>query len=203
MKKIIWAIAAAFVLWSLMFSPWTAPHINFWVGITVSAVILTAISLMLTPDFKKQWKFDFREIALGIAAAAVLWGIFWVGDKVSSWMFPFEKSQVAAIYGLRSQGNPWIIGLALFFIIGPAEEIFWRGTVLRAFLNRFKWPWAVALGVIVYALVHILSLNFMLIMAAAVCGLFWCLFYTWRRNLTALVISHCLWDVSVFLIFPI
>jgi membrane protease YdiL (CAAX protease family) len=118
-------------------------------------------------------------------------------------MFNFARPEVNAIYSLKDGGNPWLIGAALLVIIGPAEEIFWRGTVLRAFLGRMKWPLAVLAGAAVYSLVHILSLNFMLIMAALVCGLFWCLLYAWRRDLTAVTISHCLWDVAVFLIFPI
>lgn len=203
MKKILIAISIAFVLWCLMFSPWTLPHINFWACMIISAGILIGISLALTPDFSSQWHFSFKEIGIGIVSAAILWGIFWVGDKLSSMMFSFARPEVKAIYSLKGNGNPWLVGAALLMIIGPAEEIFWRGTVLRAFLGRMKWPLAVLAGAAVYSFVHILSLNFMLIMAALVCGLFWCLLYSWRRDLTAVTISHCLWDVAVFLIFPI
>ncbi len=118
-------------------------------------------------------------------------------------MFAFAKPEVNAIYGLKGNGNPWLIGAALLLVIGPAEEIFWRGTVLRAFLGRFRWPLAVMLAAAIYSLVHILSLNFMLVMAALACGIFWSVLYAWRRDLVAVTISHCLWDVAVFLIFPI
>lgn len=203
MKKVLVAIFIAFLLWCLMFSPWTAPHLSFWACMTTAAVILIGISLCLVPDFKTQWHFSPKEIAIGIASAAILWGIFWIGDKLSSMMFAFAKPEVNAIYGLKGNGNPWLIGAALLLVIGPAEEIFWRGTVLRAFLGRFRWPLAVMLAAAIYSLVHILSLNFMLVMAALACGIFWSLLYAWRRDLAAVTISHCLWDVAVFLIFPI
>lgn len=203
MKKVLAAIFIAFLLWCLMFSPWTAPHISFWACMTIAAVILIGISLCLMPDFKTQWHFSPKEIALGIASAAILWGIFWIGDKLSSMMFAFARPEVNAIYGLKANGSQWLIGAALLLVIGPAEEIFWRGTVLRAFLGKFKWPVAVLMASAAYSLVHILSLNFMLIMAALVCGIFWSLLYAWRRDLAAVTISHCLWDVAVFLIFPI
>lgn len=30
MKKLIFTILLAAVLWTVMFSPWTAPFVNFW-----------------------------------------------------------------------------------------------------------------------------------------------------------------------------
>ncbi|MBO7226767.1 MAG: CPBP family intramembrane metalloprotease, partial [Bacteroidales bacterium] len=55
----------------------------------------------------------------------------------------------------------------------------------------------------IYTLVHVASFNFMLIMAAMVCGVFWSLMYSWKKNLLPLIISHALWDVTVFIVFPI
>jgi len=52
-------------------------------------------------------------------------------------------------------------------------------------------------------LVHIWSFNFMLIMSALVCGIFWGLLYKYNKNLVTLIVSHALWDVSVFVLFPI
>jgi membrane protease YdiL (CAAX protease family) len=203
MKKLITAIIIAAALWCVMFSPWTAPHLNFWIAMTCSALVLIAMGVILTPHFASRWKFSLGEVLIGIGSAALLWGIFWVGDKLSTLMFDFARPQVGMIYGLKSSFNPWIIGVLLMFIIGPAEEIFWRGTVQRLFTERLGWIAAFFIATAIYALVHIWSLNFMLIAAAAVCGGFWALLYAWRKNLTAVVISHCLWDVAVFLVFPI
>ena len=41
----VWiAVAVAAVLWFVMFSPWTAPMVNFWYAMTASAVILVTLS---------------------------------------------------------------------------------------------------------------------------------------------------------------
>ena len=42
MKKLIFTILLAAVLWTVMFSPWTAPFVNFWWMMTGSA--LTPVS---------------------------------------------------------------------------------------------------------------------------------------------------------------
>ena len=54
------------------------------------------------------------------------------------------------------------------------------------------------------ALVHIWAMNFMLVAAAAVVGGVWGLIYRFRPDLLwTLIISHALWDVLVFLVWPI
>jgi membrane protease YdiL (CAAX protease family) len=93
--------------------------------------------------------------------------------------------------------------LLLLFVIGPAEEIFWRGYVQQRLGKRFSVAGSMIIATAVYTLVHIASFNFMLIMAAMVCGAFWGLMYCWNKNLLPLIISHALWDVSVFILFPI
>mgnify|MGYP003300310184 CR=1 FL=1 len=56
----------------------------------------------------------------------------------------------------------------------------------------------------IYALVHAASCNFMLTMAAMVAGLVWGLLYRFfPERFSAILISHALWDVAVFIWFPI
>ena len=67
--------------------------------------------------------------------------------------------------------------------------------------NRF---WAMLVGVMIYTLVHFFSFNFMLIMAALVCGAVWGgLYWLFPNRLPAIILSHALWDAAVFIWFPI
>lgn len=140
--------------------------------------------------------------------AFALWCVFWVGDKASAWMFPFARGQVDLVYGMKTGSNPCLIGALLLILIGPAEELFWRGYVQRTLSGLLggKRPedMAFLITTAVYALVHVWSLNFMLVMAALVAGAVWGLAYRLcTRALPALVISHSLWDCLVFVILPI
>ena len=200
----VWiAVAVAAVLWFVMFSPWTAPMVNFWYAMTTSAVILVTLSTC----FCRQWLADIRptasQLALGLVIALVLWCVFWVGDKVSQLLFSFARPQVDMIYGMKSGTASALIGVLLLLVIGPAEEIFWRGYVQRRLSQR----WNVNVGFVVtlalYTLIHVWSFNFMLLMAALVVGAFWGLLYRLRPQwLTALVISHAVWDACAFVFFP-
>jgi len=186
-----------------MFSKWTAPLFNFWIAMSISATILWCISFLLNKNFSKALKIKGSDILIGIGSAALLWLIFLAGDYISNLLFSFEKAQVSSIYSMKDGHNALLISVLLLLIIGPAEEVFWRGTVQKHFMkNMGEWS-GLAFTSIIYAAVHIWSFNFMLIMAALVCGLFWGLLYKYTRRLPAIIISHALWDVAVFIWFPI
>ena len=119
-------------------------------------------------------------------------------------MFPFAEGEIGSIYSMKDGTSPWLIGPLLLLVIGPAEEIFWRGFVQRQLSLKLNPTWAFVLTTAIYALVHIWALNFMLVVAAAVVGGVWGLLYRlWPKSLWTLIVSHAVWDVVVFLIFPI
>ena len=187
-----------------MFSPWTAPHVNFWVMMTCSGLSLTAYSTWAQRGWWKDIKLDATNIVLGIALAAALWGIFWIGDKLSSLIFDFARPQVNLIYGMKEGENPWVLTFLMLFIIGPAEEIFWRAYVQKNFSKRWNPNIGFIVTTLVYSLVHISKFNFMLIMAAMVAGIVWGLAYRFfPEKLGAIIISHAIWDCAVFIWFPI
>ena len=158
---------------------------------------------------RPQWwiedvKFDWKNVAGGVGLAVVLWGVFWLGDKASAWLFDFARPQVELIYGMKSGENPWLLSILLLILIGPAEEIFWRGYVQNALSKRWSPNVGFIVTTLVYALVHIWSFNFMLVMAALVVGAIWGLAYRlYPQKLGALIVSHAVWDVAVFVVFPI
>lgn len=203
-RKPVIGICIAAILWTIMFSPWTAPHLNFWIMMTCSGLTLTLYSTWAGPRWWKDVKFDLQNVVIGVLIAVVLWGVFWVGDRLSSLMFDFARPQVDMIYGMKAGENPWVLTALMLFIIGPAEEIFWRAYIQKSFSRHWNPNMGFILTTLVYSLVHISKFNFMLIMAAAVAGLVWGLAYRFfPEKIGAIIISHALWDCAVFIWFPI
>lgn len=203
-QKRVWlSVALAAVMWFIMFSPWTSGMVNFWYSMTLSALILTTLAILWCREWMRDIRVSVREVLLGIGIAFVLWWIFWIGDKVAGWIFSFERGQVDMIYGMKGATPPVLIAALLLFIIGPAEEIFWRGFIQRRLMQR----WGANLGFIIatacYTAVHIPSFNFMLVMAALVVGFCWGAIYRFfPQHLTALIVSHAIWDACAFVLFP-
>ena len=199
----LWPLALtvllAAVLWFVTFAlPWA----SFWVKISLSASLLAGISLVLQPIRREEFRFDRRAVLIGLASAALLYFVFWAGRAVSMTLFDFAGRQIGGIYH-KGEGTPlWAIAVLLFCVTGPSEEIFWRGYLQRSLMERFgRWPgWALATAV--YAGVHVWSLNFMLVGAAAVAGAFWGAMYAHLGRLSPVILSHAVWSTVIFAVFP-
>lgn len=208
-RRLIAAIAVAALLWFYMFSPWTAALTNFWLTMTASSLILTTLALVFSPGRLPKMERPLVQLFAGFGIALFLWGVFWVGDKASSWLFDFARPEVDSIYSMKTGLPPAVIAALLLVVIGPAEEFFWRGYVQRTMDRlfdgrKFGQDAAFAVTTAIYALVHIWSFNFMLVMAALVAGLVWGLLYRLNpKLLPALIVSHALWDALVFVWMPI
>ena len=192
-------ILLASVLWFVTFYlTWSI----FWIKISVSAATLAIISFWLQSGIKEHLKFNGRAIIVGLLSAAALYFIFWTGKFVSAFILPFSDQQIGGIYEKGTGTSLWVIAMLLFFITGPAEELYWRGYLQKNLMVRFgRWQgWLIA--TVVYAAVHIWSFNFMLIGAAFVAGAFWGAMYLYYRNLAPVIISHSAWSMVIFAVFP-
>ena len=197
--QLLATIGFAIVLWfAAFFIPWG----SFWIKISLSAVLLAALSF----NFQKDWQdlhMDGKAVLIGLVSAAALYLIFWAGKIVSTHLFHFAENQIGSIYAKGAGASRWTVALLLFFITGPSEEIYWRGYLQRNLMKRFgSWQgWLMATAV--YAGVHIWSFNFMLIGAAAVAGAFWGFLY-WRLGcLASVIVSHSVWSAFIFAVCPV
>ena len=204
MKRLLFSLLLAAVLWAVMFSPWTAPYVSFWWMMAGSALTLSLLAILFRSDGWKDVHWSVSNVCLGVGIAIGLWGVFWLGDRVSSWLFDFARPQVDLIYGMKAGESPWLLSFLLLLLIGPAEEVFWRGYVQHTLSLRWNPDIGFIVSTLLYAMVHAPSCNFMLLMAALVAGVVWGgLYRLFPRRLSALVVSHALWDAAVFVWFPI
>ncbi len=142
------------------------------------------------------------DLAAGLLSAALLYGIFQAGDRLSRRWLPRGEAEIRAIYRLREEAPRPVIAVLLAGAIAPAEEAFWRGFVVDALSRRYPPAAAALLGAALYAGAHAVTANLTLIGAAGVAGLFWSAQYLLQRRLAPVVISHVVWDLWVFLIAP-
>jgi len=200
LRSVYISIAAAFVLWFIIFA---YPVGNFWIKLIFSASFLAAVGLISSHrEMKSLFTFNIRHLWVGTGSALILYGIFWIGKEAANLLFLFAPGQIASVYATKAQLDAVLIGVFLVFVMGPAEEIYWHGFVQRRLVGRYGARAGVLGTAIVYALVHAVSLNPMLILAAGVCGLYWGLLYQREQNLIPLIISHSLWDLLIFVLFP-
>ncbi|WP_297421463.1 CPBP family intramembrane glutamic endopeptidase [Clostridium sp.] len=199
-KVIISSLIIATILWFIIF---VVKPFNFWIEMALSILLLAAIAL-----FSERNKISFRSIKLrhiliGIISAIILYFVFYAGNILSGYLFPFKDAQISSVYSNRAQGNSLFIGVLLLFIIGPGEEIYWRGFIQNNLVKKFGENKGYIFSTLLYAGVHIITFNFMLVIAALVCGIYWGWIYKKEKSLIPIIISHAIWDFTVFVLFPL
>ena len=181
--------------------------LDFWSSLSLSIAFLSVSAIAVDPSYWPFLREDARtrpgfKVAMGLASAILLYGVFFVGNLALRHLLPGSAPRISSVYALGTGVSRWRIVLLLLFFIGPGEEIFWRGYLQRSWQARFANQAGWILATILYAGVHAGSGNPVLVLAAAVCGLFWgWLFFRYRSPLM-LCISHTLWDLLVFVIIP-
>ena len=180
---------------------------DFWWWMTANATLLTGLVVVMDGSWREAVRKDLRDgilfkIGLGLASAALLYAVFFVGNLLARWMFAFAAPGIDAVYGLKDGSSLLRVGLLIGLLIGPAEEWFWRGFLQRRLALRHG-PWTgLAISTALYTGMHVTSLNPMLVLAAGICGLFWGLIYMRYRSLLMVTLSHLVWDLAVFVFFP-
>jgi len=176
----------------------------FWIAMTISAASLAIFSVLTQKDsFKSLLKVNKKLILIGLGHAILLYGLSRLGVFIAQNMFDFVVPQIEAIYTTKTQLDPLYIGLLLIFIIGPSEEIFWRGFVQNKIGQISNPKKALIITTIIYSLVHIWAFNPMLLLAALVLGVHWGLLFYKYKSLVPGIISHALWDAMIFVFFPV
>lgn len=200
-------LLAAIALFGPLFVYRHIGPVDFWWWMSANLVILIGWAAYVSPAFRRSVADDLRaglpkKIALGLASAAVLYAVFFVGNIVSRKLFPFAAEGISAVYDFKTGVAPARVWLLMTLVIGPGEEIFWRAYVQRALTRRIgQWPGFI-MAAALYAGVHAGSGNIMLLLAAALCGLFWGWLYLRYNSIVLNAISHTVWDVAVFLLWP-
>jgi membrane protease YdiL (CAAX protease family) len=177
------------------------PRERFWGRMTMTGLLLGGLALLAVPSLRRT-RIGLREAALGFASAAALYGTFKVGDRFARRFVPGGARQIDEIYALRELAPRGQTALRLAAVVAPAEELFWRGVVQESLTRRYgRWRGA-ALAATVYSAVHVTSGNFTLVGAAGVAGAHWSALYAAGVPMGALIVSHCAWDIWIFLVRP-
>lgn len=205
-RSIFPVIIALYILFFLLFTG--ILPIGFWELMSSGVLCLTIICFFLDPCYLDRIRIDvrtgvFQKILFGIGSALALYGIFLLGNFIFRSVLPETSAFIDSVYALRTDHSQVILILLLACIIGPGEELIWRGYIQHHAGLRWSPRFALVTSILLYTLAHIPSGNPVLLIAALVCGMAWSLIYYVSGSLLINIISHAVWDVMVFILFPL
>ncbi len=203
---VVWMVLAS-ILFPLLFITQGIGPFDFWWWMSADIAIFLSLSFILEPGYASLLRNDFRcgfarKLLMGLASAAVLYIVFWLGNIISPFIIPNARDGIDGVYQFKSSASVTRIFWSMIVLIGPGEELIWRGFLQRHLGARFGEFKGFIFATLFYTGIHLFSGNMMLTGAALVCGLFWGFLYFRYRSMLINAISHTVWDVAVFLLFP-
>ena len=207
-EKFVWLlILLGIVMFVPMFIIQNTGSFDFWWWMSANLVILVSLSFLADPVYIRFLREDlshkiFQKLVIALVSVVALYFVFYFGNLLSRHWFSFAGSQITGIYHFKGAASPVRIILLMALVIGPGEELFWRGFVQRHLSGRYGRLTGFLVGTVIYSAVHIATGNFILVMAALICGLFWGWFYFRYNSMLLNILSHTLWDIAVFVVFP-
>lgn len=192
------SVAAAYGAFGAVFR---GPKTQFWQRMTRTGLGLGALALATQGELRRA-KPRPVDVATGVGIAAGLYGVFQVGDKVARKIMPSGAEDIGDVYELRSLRPKGEIAARLATIIGPAEELYWRGLVQAELTRKLGPVRGAAAAAAIYGGAHIVTGNPTLFGAATVAGAGWSGLAALGVPIPALVVSHIVWDIWIFLVQP-
>lgn len=177
------------------------PRDKFWDRMTTTGAILGTLAIAGDKTLQRP-RLRARDLALGVGIAAGLYGIFQLGDRMARRLLPAGDENIGDIYELRNLRPKDEIALRLAAVVGPTEELFWRGFLQRSLARRWGAARAGLAASAAYGGAHLVTGNPALIGAATIAGAYWSALAFLGTPMAALIVSHVVWDIWIFLIAP-
>ncbi|BEP15282.1 hypothetical protein acdb102_35930 [Acidothermaceae bacterium B102] len=193
--------ASVAVAYGAFVATFRGPRPRFWQRMTATGLVLGGVAIATDADVRNA-RPKPKDLATGAAIAATLYVVFQVGDRAARVIMPHGADDIGDVYELRTLRPVPELAARLALVIGPAEELFWRGMLQNALARRLGTVKGAAAAAAVYGGAHVCTGNPTLIGAASVAGLSWSALAAAGVPMPALVASHIVWDIWIFLLQP-
>jgi membrane protease YdiL (CAAX protease family) len=194
-------IAAAWLCWRAGAA--AASQFGVWPGIGTAASLAGVLAVALRGrDLLPLLRVTARDVALGVLAGAVMIVATYLLYEPAQ-ALPFGIRPGTELMYQRFRDAPLALIAVLMPVCVVSEELVWRGLGQGALESRLGPWWAALVTAVIYGSAHFGAGLPLLPYLAGVCGLYWGLLRAATGSLTAPLIAHITWDVTVLILFPL
>lgn len=172
----------------------------FWYMITATMLTLISFSI-IKEEVDDSVPLPFY-LTYGITSGLILFVLFMLGKYIFILLGLPIQDDISRLYKMFSPTLFWHY-LSLMLIAVPGEEIFWRGFIQKRLL-KYSGKWvSIWISSFMYASVNIYSGEWTLVLATFIVGVFWGYLYVWKRSIPLVIVSHLVFDLFIFILFPL
>lgn len=199
-KRDVAIVVVATVLFALSLALRSA--FNVWITIGTSSILLLVTAATGERSLPVWGRHNsMPSVAYGVGSGLALAALTYLAYPLAQGI-PGLEGEVAALYDdLRDSPGP-VLGLPLLLLAVLAEEVVWRGVLMR----RLSWrqPWvAIAIATVAYAIPQAFSGSWVLVLVALGCGGIWTTQRHWSGGIAVPALTHAVWNCAVFVIYPL
>ena len=168
----------------------------------MAAWALLTLTLLLSNERLRSKRLlppnSLRDSLAGLVSAVLLISLTYLIYPTLSLHFPELALEAATLYRRlhAPPGLPYALPILVLVIV--AEEMLWRGAFFGIEGRR-----AFVMSVMSYTLVQLASGSWLLVALSFALGAFWAVQRWFFRSLWPSLISHLLWSLFVFVLFPL
>ncbi len=178
---------------------------GIWLGTASAALLCIAIMAAADPSSRtrlvRAWSVPacFAGLAVGMGMALATWLLY----PLSTRIIPGLEGEVTALYGLLRQPPGPVRALPLLVLVVATEELLWRGLALDLFLRRLRPGSAILAAAALSVLPQLALQSTLLPVVGFACASIWGWLRVQYNGLAAPLLAHLLWDILVFVLFPV
>ena len=178
--------------------------VSVWWSTTAAAGLsLTLAATVHGRALRRSLRWRRRDVAFGVGGGILMAGATHLLYPLGKATAPGLAPDVAALYGELRAPPGVLAALPLLVLVVAAEEVIWRGLLIDALSLRRRLPAAVLASSLFYTLPQVGSGSAVLFGLAIVCGALWGAERVWTRSLLAPTLTHLVWNLLVFVAFPL
>ena len=202
MKRLV-AAAILVLAWPIVLSRFG--HDDVYRLLAPFAIFVTAVVLILgrrervLPRETRDWR---RDIAIGIGGGVIMTAGTYAAYAVLSRLIPGLSGVVKGLY-VTAGKESLVVALLSTIAAIIAEEMLWRGPLLRVLERRTSRALAIGISLATYTLAQVGSGSLIVALAALICGGIWSAERIWTRSIVAPLLSHLMWTLVVIHLIPV
>ncbi len=177
---------------------------NVWLGVAVASFVSLGAGWftdsLVWPE-RRGWALA-REIGIGVVAGAAMAAATHLCAPAALGLIDGAQAEVDALYANLAHPPGPLAALPVLALAVVAEEVVWRGVAMELLADRPAWV-AVGAAAVAYALPQIASGSWLLCVLALVCGSTWGALRRWRGSITAPMATHFVWNLAIFVLWPL
>lgn len=200
-RKLTLALAVVLASMAALF---LLPSSRF-VAATFASMTCMILATYLVTSYSGLFRPRPATVAIGLVSAVALYLVFYLGNLGIQALHPLglSASSEGSIYSLiASPANPLYLQVSVLAFDAVGYESFFRGVLQGRLEPRFGTasPFLVAL---LDASIHLLTLNPLWVVTTFIADSCWGVTYYYSKDLSSSMLSHFVWDLAIFVVFPV